>query len=277
MASSINSAQAGAAVGAAVGTALVCAFNALGRSAPPPTTPPPSSAKPPIGFVVAVEIATDRVPAFLAAIEADAVGSRGEPGCRRFDVWKVESGPDQHIYQFHEIYADSVSDVAFHKAAAHYAAWTSFKAEGGVLNQTVVRSEPVFPGPEAAGAAATGTPLAGKTVGIFLDYSFEDMEAAYPMVRLAEAGAKVLLIGAHKAGTKYTGKHGYPLVSQATAAEVSADDLDALVIPGGFAPDYMRRSVEMKEIVRCMLEDQAKPVAAICHGPWVLCATGTVL
>eukprot|EP01052_Picozoa_sp_SAG31_P062710 SAG31_NODE_21683_length_543_cov_1.139640_1_plen_130_part_10 len=51
-----------------------------------------------------------------------------------------------------------------------------------------------------------------------------------------------------------------------------ADDLDALVIPGGFAPDYMRRCEHMKEIVRAMHEDQGKPVGAICHGPWMLCS-----
>src|SRR5207244_3203930 len=67
-------------------------------------------------------------------------------------------------------------------------------------------------------------------------------------------------------------KLGYPARSDAAAADVTADDFDAVVIPGGFAPDYLRRSSFVLDLVRDMA-DQGKIVAAICHGPWVLCST----
>lgn len=79
------------------------------------------------------------------------------------------------------------------------------------------------------------------------------------------------VIGTAKAGTKYTGKYGYPVLSHACIDDVSADDFDALVIPGGFSPDYMRRSVHMRAFIVRMLQ-AGKPVAAICHGPWMLCS-----
>jgi protease I len=60
-------------------------------------------------------------------------------------------------------------------------------------------------------------------------------------------------------------------VSHKTIGDVSAADFDALVIPGGFSPDYMRRSKPMLELIVAML-DMAKPVAAICHGPWMFCS-----
>jgi len=113
--------------------------------------------------------------------------------------------------------------------------------------------------------------LADKKIALFLDFQFEDMEAMYPKLRLEEEGATVHVIGAHPSGTKYTGKYGYPLKSDKSADEVSADDYAALVVPGGFAPDYFRRSAKMCAITSAMLA-QGKPIAAICHGPWMLCS-----
>lgn len=115
--------------------------------------------------------------------------------------------------------------------------------------------------------------MAGKTIGIFCDFNFEDLEVTYPRIRLAEEGAKIVVIGGHPAGTKYTGKYGYPVKSDRCVDDVAADgsDLDALVLPGGFAPDYMRRNQKMLGIVAAMVA-AAKPVAAICHGPWMLCS-----
>ncbi|KAJ1621318.1 protease/amidase, partial [Pavlovales sp. CCMP2436] len=96
-------------------------------------------------------------------------------------------------------------------------------------------------------------------------------EVTYPQKRLEEEGATVTVIGAAPAGTKYTGKFGYPVLSHATISAVSADEFEALVIPGGFSPDYMRRSVPMLNfIVRMLAMD--KPVAAICHGAWMFCS-----
>src|SRR5207245_538301 len=86
-----------------------------------------------------------------------------------------------------------------------------------------------------------------------------------------EAGCKVTLVGP-EAGQTYPSKLGYPVKSDSAAREVSANDFDLLVIPGGYAPDHMRRCEPMIRLVSAMVE-QGKIVAAICHGPWMLCST----
>jgi protease I len=93
----------------------------------------------------------------------------------------------------------------------------------------------------------------------------------YPKVRLEEEGCTVVVVGAHPAGQKYTGKFGYPIKSTCSIADFDPASADALVLPGGFAPDYMRRNEHMLRAVVQMLGD-GKPVAAICHGPWMLCS-----
>ena len=113
--------------------------------------------------------------------------------------------------------------------------------------------------------------LAGRTVAIFIDFSFEDLEVTYPKVRLEEEGAKVILASSHPAGTKFTGKHGYPLKSDVCVDALDASTLHGLVLPGGFAPDYMRRSQRMLDII-IQVAARGAPVAAICHGPWMLCS-----
>ena len=113
--------------------------------------------------------------------------------------------------------------------------------------------------------------LSGRTVAILCDFTFEDMELMWPKMRLEEEGATVVVVGGHPAGTKYTGKYGYPVKSDKCADDVSADDFAALIIPGGFAPDYMRRVAKLCTLTTTMLE-QGKPVAAICHGPWMFCS-----
>jgi protease I len=97
------------------------------------------------------------------------------------------------------------------------------------------------------------------------------MEVWYPVYRLREAGCKVTLVGP-EAGQTYPSKLGYPARADRAARDVSPDDFDAIVIPGGFAPDFMRRTEAMISLVSGMAE-QGKVVAAICHGPWVLCST----
>jgi protease I len=81
----------------------------------------------------------------------------------------------------------------------------------------------------------------------------------------------VTLVGP-EAGQTYPSKVGYPAKSDKAARDVSADDFDLVVIPGGFAPDFLRRSDAVLRLVSTMAE-QGKIVAAICHGPWVLCST----
>ena len=113
--------------------------------------------------------------------------------------------------------------------------------------------------------------MSGKRVAVLVEQQYQEMEVWYPVYRLREAGCKVTLVGP-EAGKTYPSKLGYPATADAAAGSVSAADFDALVIPGGFAPDYIRRSEPMLKLTRDVAA-AGKPVAAICHGPWVLCST----
>eukprot|EP00051_Salpingoeca_urceolata_P004755 m.67463 g.67463 ORF g.67463 m.67463 type:complete len:189 (-) comp13831_c0_seq1:1223-1789(-) len=114
-------------------------------------------------------------------------------------------------------------------------------------------------------AAVLGRPC---NVAILAEYNYEDLELQYPLLRLKEEGANVFTVGP-KAGVKYTGKHGYPCVSDKSIDDVLAENLDGLIIPGGFAPDYWRRDERFKKLCRDM-DEGGKLVATICHGPWLL-------
>jgi protease I len=113
--------------------------------------------------------------------------------------------------------------------------------------------------------------LSGKRAAVLVEQMYQEMEVWYPVYRLREAGCKVTLVGP-EAGQTYNSKLGYPAKSDKAAKDVSADDFDVLVIPGGFAPDYLRRHEAVLRLAGAMAE-QGKVVAAICHGPWVLCST----
>ncbi|HMF13060.1 MAG TPA: type 1 glutamine amidotransferase domain-containing protein [Gemmataceae bacterium] len=113
--------------------------------------------------------------------------------------------------------------------------------------------------------------LKGKRVAVLVEQQYQEMEVWYPVYRLREAGCHVTLVGP-KAGETYPSKLGYPAKSDKAAADLSANDFDVVVIPGGFAPDFIRRTEAMIRLVSDMAE-QGKVVAAICHGPWVLCST----
>src|SRR5262245_23870979 len=113
--------------------------------------------------------------------------------------------------------------------------------------------------------------LTGIRACVLVEQQYQEMEVWYPVYRLREAGAKVTLV-VPEAGQNYRSKLGYPCKSDRSARDVSANDFDVLVIPGGFAPDYLRRHDAILRLVSTMAE-QGKVVAAICHGPWVLCST----
>ena len=117
-------------------------------------------------------------------------------------------------------------------------------------------------------------PLQGKKVAIFVGDNYEDMELQYPKYRLREAGAEVVIAGL-EANQRYLGKHSYPEVSDAAVAELRAADFDALVVPGGWMPDKLRRFEEVKQFTRA-IHEAGKCVASICHGPWIDISAGIV-
>lgn len=106
---------------------------------------------------------------------------------------------------------------------------------------------------------------------VLVEQMYQELEVWYPVYRLREAGCVVSLVGP-ESGKSFPSKLGYPVVSDRAARDVTADDFDLLVIPGGYSPDYMRRCEPMIRLTAAMAE-QGKPVAAICHGPWLLCST----
>ena len=112
--------------------------------------------------------------------------------------------------------------------------------------------------------------LKKKKVAVLVEMKYEDLELWYPALRLEEEGAEILYVGP-KAGEVYGSKHGYPAKTTHAIADVSADDIDGIVVPGGFSPDYMRREPRFKQLIQAAVEAK-KPVAAICHGPWMLCS-----
>ena len=111
-----------------------------------------------------------------------------------------------------------------------------------------------------------------KTVGILVEQDYQDLEVWYPLLRMKEAGHKVLVIGTGSAPS-YKGKFGYPITVDTTADKVSAKDLDAILVPGGWAPDFLRRHASVTALVRDC-HTQGKVVAAICHAGWVLVSAG---
>lgn len=110
--------------------------------------------------------------------------------------------------------------------------------------------------------------LEGIRMAVLAEDTYEDLELLYPWLRLIEAGAEVHIVGTGSADT-YTSKHGYPIKVDVAADAVNADDYDGVVVPGGFAPDRMRRYPAVTQFVR-ELAEQDKVVAAICHAGWVL-------
>lgn len=106
-----------------------------------------------------------------------------------------------------------------------------------------------------------------KKVLIFVADDYEDMELQYPKYRLLEAGHEVVIVGEEK-GHIYHGKHGYPCKADASFDKISVDDFEALVIPGGYAPDKLRSISKVLEITQ-QFDKAGKLIAFICHAGWV--------
>jgi protease I len=115
-------------------------------------------------------------------------------------------------------------------------------------------------------------PLADLRFLMFVADEYEDLELWYPKLRLMEAGAHVTVAGP-KGETVYKGKHGYPCRADASIALMESSDFHGVVIPGGFAPDKLRRDEKVKSLV-CEFAESEKLVAAICHGGWIAISAG---
>jgi deglycase len=117
--------------------------------------------------------------------------------------------------------------------------------------------------------------LSGKRVAILVEDEFEDLELTGPLEALRAAGAAVTIVGPTR-GATYRGKRGEAAVASDLAAGAARmRDFDALVIPGGHAPDKMRMRHAMVDLTREAME-AGKPVAAICHGPQLLISADAV-
>jgi protease I len=116
--------------------------------------------------------------------------------------------------------------------------------------------------------------LQGKRVAVLAENNYQEMELWYPLLRLREAGAETFVVGTGSADT-YKSKLGYPVQVDVLADQVSAAGVDAVIIPGGYAPDLMRRYPAMVNLVRDAFE-QGKIVAAICHAGWMLVSADIV-
>jgi protease I len=114
--------------------------------------------------------------------------------------------------------------------------------------------------------------LKGKRIAILVDNLYQEMEVWYPYYRLQEAGAEIVTIGA-TAGATYTSKHGYPVKCDISYDAARESDFEGVVVPGGYAPDHIRRHAKANQLVRDF-DKAGKLVASICHGPWVLCSAG---
>jgi len=116
--------------------------------------------------------------------------------------------------------------------------------------------------------------LKGKRIAILAENLYQEMELWVPYYRLKEEGAEVKVVGAGGA-TSYASKHGYPVSVDAQAEAVSAVEFDAVIVPGGYAPDLMRRHEAMVRLVREAAQ-HGKVVAAICHAGWMLASADVV-
>jgi protease I len=113
--------------------------------------------------------------------------------------------------------------------------------------------------------------LSGKRIAVLVENEYQVLEVWYPYLRFREEGAETVAVGPAK--KSYASKHGYEIKADTSIDQAQPAGFDAVVIPGGWSPDYMRRTPAMVEFVRAMAA-QGKCVAAICHGGWMLCSAG---
>jgi len=110
-----------------------------------------------------------------------------------------------------------------------------------------------------------------KTIGILLDDLYNEHEVIYPYYRVLEAGYQAMTIGSQEKAAH--SKAGLPFLVERAAGDLHGEDLAGLIIPGGFAPDRLRRDPAVLALVRS-IDQLGKPLACICHGGWVLISAG---
>jgi len=117
--------------------------------------------------------------------------------------------------------------------------------------------------------------LSGRKVAVLAADDYEDLELWYPYYRMKEAGAEVKIIGTSQSTDVVQSKHGYTVEIDLRADKANPDEFDAVIVPGGWAPDRLRRCEATLNFVKRLFE-QNKVVAAICHGGWVLVSAGVL-
>lgn len=110
-------------------------------------------------------------------------------------------------------------------------------------------------------------------IAILVEKMYQDLEVWYPHYRLQEAGIETAFVAPD--GNERIGKYGYPVTPDLTIADMNPVDFDGVIIPGGFAPDYMRRDDRMVDFVHDM-DEEDKLIAAICHGGWMLASADII-
>jgi len=113
--------------------------------------------------------------------------------------------------------------------------------------------------------------LSGKRIAILIEDLYNEFEFWYPYYRMKEAGAQVTVVGT--GAKEYHSKVGLPAPGGTSVETVRVADFDAVIVPGGYAPDRMRRNPALLKLVKDSF-DQGKIVAAICHAGWVLVSAG---
>jgi len=112
-----------------------------------------------------------------------------------------------------------------------------------------------------------------KKVAVLVADNYQVLEVWYPYFRLREAGMKTLLVGPEK--REYKSKEGYTAQAEISIKDAGKEGFDAVVIPGGYAPDILRRYGDINSFVKAM-SDSGRLVAAICHAGWVLVSAGVL-
>ncbi|KYO65353.1 type 1 glutamine amidotransferase domain-containing protein [Thermovenabulum gondwanense] len=116
--------------------------------------------------------------------------------------------------------------------------------------------------------------LKGKKIIMLAEEGFEDLELWYPVIRLREEGCEVTIVGTGSSKT-YRGKYGLSVEVNQEVEGILVKDYDALLVPGGWAPDKLRRYKKVLDMVK-EFYDEGKLLATICHGPWVFISAKVV-